>query len=87
MKIQNIENGKVYKASICSRCGEVFLGKYIGEKEYDGGYTRYPEFEEPSGWSNNYGIGFLCASCDKEFKKTISDFLGSLKIRKDSDCL
>lgn len=78
MKIQNIniENGKVYKASICSRCGEVFLAKYIGEKETDGGYTRWADFEkEPEGWKDYFDIGLLCPCCNEEYKYWLDVFM------------
>lgn len=60
----------------CDRCGaEVFL-KLKGQKEMDGGYTRYNTFEDPpAGWFHSSDLGKrLCPDCAKEYKNLIFDF-------------
>lgn len=60
----------------CDRCGEQVFLKSVGEGIADGGYTRWNKFEPmPEGWGNEYKIGTLCPTCNREWKKLKDDFL------------
>lgn len=52
----------------CDRCGEAVFFKTTGEKEMDGGFTRWNTFEKAEGWSVEIGIGDLCPACTIELE-------------------
>lgn len=69
----------------CDICGEsVFLG-YTGDKEADGGYTRWRwrEYEKPpEGWNSakvlGIGIGDTCPACSERINEAISAAIAEL---------
>lgn len=65
------ENGRLMT---CDRCGNQTFSKCIGEREMDGGFTRWSEFEEAEGWTKELDIGDLCPGCTEEFKKIVENF-------------
>lgn len=76
MKLPGIENGKIYKAMVCSRCGEVSFVKHIGTRHFDGGFTAVEDFEaiqEKWGWHNETGT--LCPDCESEYQKCCMNFM------------
>ena len=64
-------NGRLVK---CDRCGKETFCKTIGDKEIDGGFTRWSKFEEPEGWSHEHDIGDLCPSCTQEYQTLKDEF-------------
>lgn len=64
-------NGRIYS---CDRCGDKIFVKTIGEKEMDGGFTRYNTFEDmPEGWGYDCRVGMdLCPECKKELDSIIA---------------
>lgn len=63
-------NGRIYS---CDRCGDKIFVKTIGEKEMDGGFTRYNTFEDmPDGWGYDCRVGMdLCPECKEELDSII----------------
>ena len=62
---------------ICDRCGAETFVKCTGEKERDGGFTRWNTFENlPEGWSRPYltGVTDLCPTCTAEWEKIQEEF-------------
>lgn len=70
-------NGKLVT---CDRCGaQVFL-KCTGERERDGGFTRWNTFEPfPEGWENHYEVGRICPDCNSKYKSIISNFMAEAR--------
>lgn len=73
------------KLMTCDRCGRTAFFKCTGERETDGGHTRWSTFEEAVGWTRHfeYETGDLCPSCSEEFnlivgqfKRSVKDFIG-----------
>lgn len=65
-------NGKL---GTCDRCGKSIFLKCTGEKELDGGYTRYNTFESyPDGWEHHYEVGRLCPTCNAEWNNVVVTF-------------
>lgn len=55
------------KMLICDRCGGAIFLKALREKDLDGGYTRWTEFEKAEGWTHESFIGDLCPECSHEY--------------------
>lgn len=65
-------NGKLVT---CDRCGKSIFIKCTGEKELDGGYTRYNTFESlPEGWDWHTEVNRLCPTCNEEWNKLVDAF-------------
>lgn len=76
MKFPGIENGKIYKALVCNRCGEVYFVKHIGTRHFDGGFTTVEDFEavqEEWGWHKETGT--LCPNCESKYQRYCMDFM------------
>lgn len=51
MKVPGIEQDAIYKATVCARCSDVLLRRYLGTEYLDGGFTKNDKFEsKPDGW-------------------------------------
>lgn len=68
------------KKIVCDRCGEEVFLRYIGEKEFDGGWTKMQYFEPfPEDWTNTpmmqrngkYITYHLCPKCSDEYDRLI----------------
>ena len=79
------------KLCVCDRCGETVFLKAIAEKESDGGYTRWTEFEPfPDGWNPrsvlilgnrpSVQIGTLCPVCNKGFSRFLNEIENNLNL-------
>ena len=55
------------KMMTCDRCKKTTFVKAIKEREMDGGYTRWTEFEKAEGWTHESFIGDLCPECSHEY--------------------
>lgn len=69
---------------ICDRCGKTEFFKALKERELDGGYSRYTEFESHKEWgresfSRNGGYYDLCPDCEKQYERIRQDFAKSCK--------
>lgn len=65
-------NGKMVT---CDRCGKSIFLKCTGEKEMDGGFTRWNTFEKlPDTWGHHYEVGTLCPDCDAEYVAMVTEF-------------
>ena len=64
-------NGRIYS---CDRCGDQIFVKVVGEREMDGGFTRYNTFEEmPEGWGYDRCVEMdLCPKCKQELDSLIA---------------
>lgn len=77
-------SNQIGKLLTCDRCGKTEFLPYIGTREFDGGYTRTNEFQEPAeAWSIAEDLGDctsgheyveLCPSCRRAYLKTKKDF-------------
>lgn len=59
----------------CDRCGtEIFLNR-LGEKEQDGGFTKYHEYEPyPDDWEHTLEGMDLCPTCNAYYEKMMERF-------------
>lgn len=67
-------NGRLYT---CDRCGETEFFKHITDKETDGGFTRWNEFEKANGWGNKSiqeDFLDLCPKCFEEYCEKLKQF-------------
>ena len=69
-------NGRL---TVCDRCGKTEFSKCTGEKETDGGYTRWNTFEPLTpGW-DAVQIRFkhyrLCPECMRQLMKIFDEFI------------
>ena len=53
---------------ICDRCGKESFQKHTGEKELDGGFTRWDTFEGLKDWGARKGKD-LCPDCFREWNR------------------
>lgn len=82
MKIQGIKADGVYKATVCNRCGDTVLRKYIKTDYLDGGYTQLDNYEKaPEGWGYHWDTGTLCPKCNDEYEKCITTFMEGGKVK------
>lgn len=51
----------------CDRCGKTIFVKAVSDREMDGGFTRWTEFEKAEGWTHESFIGDLCPECSQEY--------------------
>lgn len=59
----------------CDRCGKTLFLKYIGTKEFDGGFTKVSEFEQkPETWVYHTDIGLLCHECEQVYQNLLHEF-------------
>ena len=58
----------------CDLCGAEIFVKTTGERELDGGYTRYNLFEAAEGWNNTLEFGDICPECSIEYEKVQQEF-------------
>ena len=65
------ENGQL---RTCDRCGTQMFFRCTGEGEADGGYTRWNEFEYPTGWGVLGEIGDVCPTCMREYVEILERF-------------
>lgn len=75
---------QIGKLLTCDRCGVTEFMPYIGTKEFDGGYTRINDFQEPAEpWAFTEDLGDcasgheyvdLCPTCRKAYIRTKKDF-------------
>lgn len=63
----------------CDRCGKTTFVKAIGERERDGGFTRWTVFEDAEGWGYEDFIGHLCPECAAEYECLKEDFKNKQK--------
>lgn len=76
MKIPEIEQDAIYKATVCKRCGEVLLRKRIETEYLDGGFTTYEKFEDnPDGWKYHAETGDLCPECEALYQSRLQAFM------------
>ena len=62
----------------CDRCGKSEFTKVTGEKETDGGFTRWSTFEPLWDWGYVENKD-LCPDCFKKWTKIKEDFLNAEK--------
>lgn len=65
------ENGRKIT---CDRCHKTIFVKALREREMDGGFTRWTEFEDAEGWSKELFIGDLCPECTQEYARLQEEF-------------
>lgn len=58
----------------CDRCGKSVFEKCTGEKELDGGFTRYNTFENSKNWGCHNGND-LCPDCFREWNRIETEFM------------
>lgn len=86
MKILGIEKDAVYKATVCNRCGEVFLRKYIRTDYLDGGFTKHDNFgENPKGWRYHDTTGTLCPDCEELYQSQLQAFMEYTEERENEN--
>lgn len=70
----------------CDRCGKSVFLKKLGERERDGGFTRWQEHESvPDGWKYSCDLGsWLCSKCNTEYEKIKEEFKSKVDAWKDS---
>lgn len=62
----------------CSRCGTELFLKHLGLNGTNGNYTTWDKFEEiPEAWLFETEFGYLCPDCAEEFKRFMTNFLGT----------
>ena len=61
----------------CDRCGGAVFLKYISERDTDGGYTKWEEYEKAEGWGYEIGKN-LCPTCLEQYKEVMCDFFGEV---------
>ena len=67
----------------CDRCKKTTFVKAINEREMDGGYTRWTEFEKAEGWTHESFVGDLCPECSFEYDMLKTEFEHKKKEFKD----
>ena len=66
------QRGKMIR---CKRDDNFVFLKYLGEKDLDGGFSRYDNFEKlPEDWLYENEFGYLCPECAREFKTFMTNF-------------
>lgn len=67
----------------CSRCEKTIFLKYIFRGEANIGYGNWDQYEKlPDDWLSQAGVGTLCPTCAKEFRRVMTNFYGQDKVPK-----
>lgn len=64
-------NGKL---QTCDRCGKQIFLRCTGEGEWDGGYTRWNEFEPATGWEYVDDVGSVCPECWEDYRDMLERY-------------
>lgn len=71
------------KMLTCDVCGKSIFLKFVGEKETDGGYTKWREYENAEGWSSVYvgkiGLGNVCPKCFELIEKSLTEIINGIR--------
>jgi len=68
------------KLVVCDICANSVFLKFTGEKDLDGGFTRFNTFESsPDGWDRYKDIGQVCPTCHEK----IINYANELKRHND----
>jgi hypothetical protein len=65
-------------------CGKTVFLKFVGEREADGGYTKWREYEDiPDGWMMNVHVGDIwlknvCPECGELLRKSLAEAIGKI---------
>lgn len=63
------------KMLTCDMCGKSIFLKFVGEKEADGGFTKWREYENADGWTSlrfgKINFGNLCQSCNERLQNAL----------------
>lgn len=72
------------KLLTCDVCGKSTFLRFVGEKEADGGYTRWREYEKSDGWIMNVHVGDIwlknvCPECGELLRKSLSETIDGIR--------
>lgn len=72
------------KTLTCDLCGKSVFLKYVGTKDFDGGFTRVREYEDrPDGWTRysvpKIALGDLCPECAEQIQNALLECIGKIK--------
>lgn len=71
------------KMLTCDVCGKSIFLKFVGEREADGGYTKWREYENADGWSSIHvgkiSLGNVCPKCFERIEKSLTEIIGEIR--------
>lgn len=71
------------KMLTCDMCGKTIFLKFVGEREADGGFTKWREYENADGWTNPHfgkiNLGNLCPSCNERLQNALLKTINEIK--------
>jgi len=72
------------KLLTCDMCGKSVFLKFVGEKEADGGYTKWREYEKSDGWIMNVHVGNIwlgnvCPECGELLQKSLTEIINEIR--------
>ena len=71
------------KLLTCDVCGKSTFLRFVGEKEADGGYTRWREYENADGWTSiNVGkirLKNVCPECGELLQKSLTEIINEIR--------
>lgn len=77
----SVTEGKLLTCDVCGK--SVFL-KFVGEKQSDGGYTKWREYEKSDGWIMNVHVGDIwlknvCPECGELLQKSLTKIINEIR--------
>lgn len=72
------------KMLTCDVCGKSLFLKFVGEREADGGYTKWREYENADGWTMNVHVGEIwlknvCPECGELLQKSLTEIINEIR--------
>ena len=72
------------KMLTCDVCGKSTFLRFVGEKEADGGYMKWREYEKSDGWIMNVHVGDIwlqnvCPECGELLRKSLSETIAGIR--------
>lgn len=71
------------KMLTCDVCGKSIFLRFIGEREADGGYTKWREYENADGWTSIHvgeiSLGNVCPKCGELLQNAMTEIINEIR--------
>lgn len=71
------------KLLTCDVCGKSIFLRFVGEKQADGGYTKWREYENADGWTSIHmgeiRLQNVCPECGELLRKSLSETIDGVR--------
>ena len=71
------------KLLTCDVCGKSTFLRFVGEKQSDGGYTKWREYENAEGWTSIHvgkiRLQNVCPECGELLQKSLTEIINEIR--------